>query len=332
MLTEVLPTLKPGYQVRPCTLDDIEPVVALMNACALKVVGKADEVVEEILTDWQEPGVDQQANQRVILSPEGHIVGWAEVSDKQLIVYIDVYVHPDHEDSGIGEYLTNWCEQRSRACMVDAPAAARVAMRGYTYEQDVWYRGLLERAGMQTIRHFWHMELKLTEAPPAPHWPDGIRLQTFTENHDRKAVLEAERAAFQDQFGYVERPFDEHYKEWSHYWDANYEPGLWLLALDGDQIAGIVLCKPSHAGEEDRGWVSALGVRRQYRRRGIAQALLHAAFEVFYERGKQRAGLGVDASSLTGATELYRRAGMQVVTHYCLYEKELRAGVDMTTS
>ena len=139
-------------------------------------------------------------------------------------------------------------------------------------------------------------------------------------------------AAFQDHFGYVERPFDEHFEEWSHFWDANYESGLWILALDGAQIAGVVLCKPSHAGEEDRGWVTTLAARREYRRRGIGMALLYAAFAVFYQRGKQRIGLGVDASSLTGATELYRRAGMQVATHYRLYEKELRAGIDMTTS
>jgi mycothiol synthase len=333
MLTEILPNLEAGYQVRPCTLDDIEPVVALMNACALKVIGKADEVVEEILTDWQKPGLDQPANQRVVISPEGRIIGWAEVSDSPAVVlYIDIYVHPDHENSGIGAYLTAWCQQRARECMTNAPAKARIAMRAYTYEHDAWYRGLLEAAGMQAIRHFWQMEIMLRELPPIPQWPDDIHLQPFTESDDRKTVLEVVRAAFQDHFGYIERPFDEHYEEWSHYWDANYEPGLWMLALDREQIAGVVLCKPSHAGEEDRGWVSTLAVRREYRRRGIGQALLFAAFDVFYQRGKQRVGLGVDADSLTGATELYRRAGMHITNHYRLYEKELRAGEEMTTS
>ncbi|MEZ4672389.1 MAG: GNAT family N-acetyltransferase [Anaerolineae bacterium] len=333
MQTEIIPELSADFVVRPCTLDDIEPVVALMNTCALKVIGKADEVVEEILTDWKKPGFDQAANQRIIFAPDGRTVGWIEVTNSQSVtIYFDLYIHPDFESSGIGEYLLNWCQSRAREMMLDAPANARIALRCYTYEQDVWYRDVLERAGINAIRYFWHMERKLNERPPEPEWADGIRLETFKAHHDRKAVLEVVRDAFQDHFGYVDRPFDEHYAEWSHIWDAKYEPGLWLLALDGDKIAGVVLNQSSHATDLDLGWVSTLAVRREYRRRGLGLALLYATFEVFYQQGKPRVGLGVDASSLTGATELYRRAGMSVTNQYRLYEKELRGGLDLTTT
>ena len=56
-------------------------------------------------------------------------------------------------------------------------------------------------------------------------------------------------------------------------------------------------------------------------------ALLLHAFEEFRRRGKTSVGLGVDASSLTGATKLYEKAGMHVDERVDIYEKELRPGI-----
>ncbi|MEZ4726737.1 MAG: hypothetical protein R3E79_06345 [Caldilineaceae bacterium] len=63
----------------------------------------------------------------------------------------------------------------------------------------------------------------------------------------------------------------------------------------------------------------------------LALALLHHAFGEFYRRGVKKVGLGVDASSLTGATRLYEKAGMKPFRQYNTYEKELRPGRDLTT-
>jgi hypothetical protein len=40
----------------------------------------------------------------------------------------------------------------------------------------------------------------------------------------------------------------------------------------------------------------------------------------------------VDASSLTGAVQLYERAGMSVARRYDRYEKELRPGKELMTT
>src|SRR5437016_4081492 len=105
------PMLKVGYSFRPCTMEDVDAVVDLMNACAIKVTGKADETVEQVRADWQRPDFDQAASQRVVLATDGRIVGWAEVHDTvAVIIFTDVYVHPDFENDGIGEYLVAWVE------------------------------------------------------------------------------------------------------------------------------------------------------------------------------------------------------------------------------
>src|SRR6185369_16861634 len=103
MSVATLPALKAGYSVRPCTMDDVEAVVALMNACAIKVTGAADETVEQTRADWQRPDFDQAASQQVVLAADGSIVGWAEVHDAEVVViFTDIYAHPDYEAEGIG--------------------------------------------------------------------------------------------------------------------------------------------------------------------------------------------------------------------------------------
>ncbi len=331
-----LPTLKPGYRVRPCTMDDVEAVVAVMNACAIKLVGQPEETVDQVRSDWQRPDFDQASSQRVVLAPDGRIVAWTEVHDAEsVVIYTDIFVHPDYENEGVGEYLIGWVEARARQAIDKAPADARVVLRAYSFsaDKDVWYSALLRNAGLQLIRHSWHMGMALDTPPPAAQWPAGITLKIYDGLADKRPIFTVRRTAFQDQFGHVDRPFEEEYSEWLHRWQGEevFDPNLWFTAMDGDTIAAVCLCMPTRNGEQDRGWVSSLGVLREYRRRGIGEALLLTAFDTFYKMGKKRVGLGVDASSLTGAATLYKRVGMHVDKQFDLYETELRAGVDLTT-
>lgn len=331
-----LPLLKTGYSVRPCTMEDVEAVVDLMNACAIKATGKADETVEQIRADWQRPDFDQASSQRVVQAADGHVVGWAEVHDADaVIIFLDLYVHPDFEHEGIGEYLMAWVEARARQAIGKAPSEARVVLRAYCFGEgaDAWYGALLQASSFQLIRHFWRMILDFDTQPPVPQWADGIHLKIYDGVADKRPIFAVRTTAFQDQFGHVDRPFEEEYAQWLHRWtgEGDFTPELWFLAMDGNTIVGVCLCKASHNGDEERGWVSSLGVLREYRRRGIGEALLYTAFNAFYQMGKKQVGLGVDASSLTGAATLYKRVGMHVAKQFDLYEKELRSGVDLTT-
>ena len=67
-----------------------------------------------------------------------------------------------------------------------------------------------------------------------------------------------------------------------------------------------------------------LGVRRAWRR-GLGEALLRHSFAAFRRQGFTRGTLGVDASSVTGATRLYERAGMRVYRDTVFLERPVRA-------
>jgi mycothiol synthase len=330
-----LPVLKPIYAVRPCTLGDLEAVAALMNACDMATLGKAEATKEQVLKDWQRPGFNQATDQQMVMASDGsRIAGWVELaSADKVVMFIKIYVHPDYQTEGIGEYLYAWAESAAHNLVSQVPTGSRIVIRSYSHAEaiDVWYSALLQAAGMQLIRHTWRMEMTLDVPPAAAVWPEGIKLKVFDSADDKRPIFAARRTAFQDQFGYVERTFEEEYAEWLHRWEGAIVPGLWLLAMDGEAIAGVCMCRASHNSEEDRGWVASVGVLREYRRRGIGEALLLTAFDTFYKMGKKRVGLGVDASSLTGAATLYKRVGMHVDKQFNLYEKELRSGIDLTT-
>jgi ribosomal protein S18 acetylase RimI-like enzyme len=171
------------------------------------------------------------------------------------------------------------------------------------------------------------------DAPvPDAELPEGITLQTFNSETDAEAVYHAENDSFRDHFGYVEQPFEEGFKRFRHFvLDAqDFDPTLLFLAMDGNEVAGINICQAHYFDDPDSGWVGTLGVRRQWRKRGIGLALLCHSFNEFYRRGKRKVGLGVDAQNLTGALRLYENAGMHVHQAFDQYEKELRPGMEIS--
>jgi ribosomal protein S18 acetylase RimI-like enzyme len=109
-----------------------------------------------------------------------------------------------------------------------------------------------------------------------------------------------------------------------------FDPTLWFVAMDGEEIAGISLCRDRSFNDPDVGWVSTLGVRRPWRKRGVGLALLRQSFGELYRRGKHKVGLGVDAENLTGALRLYENAGMHIHQAFDRFEKEIRPGEEIS--
>jgi ribosomal protein S18 acetylase RimI-like enzyme len=102
-----------------------------------------------------------------------------------------------------------------------------------------------------------------------------------------------------------------------------FDPTLWFLVWDGDDLAGFAIDYPEFGTDAGLGWVHWLGVRKRWRRRGLAEALLRRSFAELYARGKRRVGLGVGAQNVTGALRLYERVGMRAVRRYGIWQKEL---------
>jgi mycothiol synthase len=310
-----------GYTTRAPAHEDAEAIAALISACQVADTGASDMSVEELLDDWHSLDLDEEAV--AIITLDGTIAAYADVFNRSfVIVSIYGYVHPDYRGVGLGRYLVAWGERWTRERMPQAQANARVVAQHYINSANEGARRLLEGSGYAPVRGIYVMETRLDEAPPLPHWPADISVRTFIPGKDERAAYEAVEDAFRDLWGRPRNPFERFVRETEK---ENFDPSLWFLAVEGDEIAGLTLCK-TLAGE---GWVDVVGVRRPWRNRGLGLALLRHAFSEYYRRGTHRISLSVDAESITGAPRLYGRAGMRVRESYIIHLKELRPGVDL---
>jgi GNAT superfamily N-acetyltransferase len=165
--------------------------------------------------------------------------------------------------------------------MPQAQANARVVAQHYINSANEAAQRLLENSGYSPVRGIYVMETTLDEPPPLPHWPADISVHTFVSGRDERAAYEAVEDAFRDLWGRPRNPFERFVRETEK---ENFDPSLWFLAVEGDEIAGLTLCK-TLAGE---GWVDVVGVRRPWRNRGLGLALLRHAFTEYHRRGTHR--------------------------------------------
>lgn len=338
MLTETKTQfdLQDEFIIRPATMADLDTAVDLFNICSQAQIGADEFTVEEYRTEWESPGFDLENSTRAVFTHSGQLVGLVEVWDlasPPVRIWIWGRVHPDFEGLGIGTMLMEWAEARARQAIARVPDGVQVTMQSGTINTYAPTGHLFTQMGMTINRHFWRMAIDLANDIPQPVWPEGITLRTFAHKNDLPTVYKAVDDAFRDHWGHVAGDEEQALERWQHFieTDEAFDPDLWFLAMDGDEIAAMSLCRFKITDDPDMGFVDTLGVRRPWRRQGLALALLHHSFAEIKKRGQKRAGLGVDASSLTGATRLYEKAGMHVARQFDNYAKVLRSGKDIST-
>lgn len=315
-----------GVQVRAPREDDLEAIVEMMLACDLSDCGRPDSSHEMLRDEWRDEYFQMETGAWVAVIDE-RIVAY-EAIQRQRFARMRSYgrVHPEYRGLGIGSHLLGLAEQRARELVPCAAPDERVALHSWCHGTNQSGKHLLEAHGYHCVRHNWAMCITMEQPPVEPVWPQGIVLRPFVTERDARSVFEAKEESFRDHWGYLPDEFEHWYQQHVAPREG-FDPSLWFIAMDGEQIAGIALC--GHYLNE--GEIAILGVRRPWRRTGLGLALLYHAFGEFYRRGQYKVGLGVDTESLTGATRLYQRAGMSVELVYDIYEKELRAGRDIAT-
>ncbi len=318
----------------PFDLDDGKAVVDLFNAHSRAVLGIENYDMNELMNDWTSPNFDPAEMAIVAKDEQSRLIGYADVwdtSDPHVTKYVYVVLHPDIWNERLYHKMLSWVEKLSRDRIDLAPTGTRVAMSTGVAHKDQESKKALAAYGFEMVRQFYLMKIELDTQPQTPRVPEGLRIESIVMETELPAALQAIEEAFQDHWGHVEKPFDQMLEEWQHYLenDEDFDPKLWFLAKDGDEIAGFCRCSPKTVEDPNMGWVNQLGVRKPWRKRGLGMALLLWAFNALYERGNDSVGLGVDADSLTNATRLYEKAGMHISRQYDTYQFLLRPGKDL---
>lgn len=323
------------YTERAMTLADLQAVTDLFNDASMADLGLPETDLDEMETHFRTPGMDLNTDTFLIESRDGKPVGFAEVWDvrePRIRAWCWIVVHPEFRGQGLEQRLVSWIEERGQWGLKRVPEGLQVCYVTNMPETNRAANQLFAESGWNWVRQTRLMRIEMNDAPPLPELPDGIEIRAVRHGEEAP-VIRAMQESFLDHWGGVDEPFETYYERMMGFVKntKDFDYDLWFAAFEGDEVCGTSLNLPKTQEDPGMGWVNTLGVRRPWRKQGVGLALLQKSFGEFYRRGTYRVGLGVDASSLTGATRLYERAGMKILRAYNVYEKEIRAGRDLTT-
>ncbi|MGH2445030.1 MAG: GNAT family N-acetyltransferase [Candidatus Limnocylindria bacterium] len=265
----------------------------------------------------------------VLAEGDGELVAYARVFWTDLVEGGRQYenfgfVHPSWRRRGIGTAMHRHNEALLREIAAGHPDVAPKWLASGSVDADPGNTALLRGNGYEAARFFYDMVAPSLDGIVAPPMPDGLELRPVLREEYRR-IWEASADAFRDHWG--EQEWVE--EDWRRF-EAdpdNADPRLWRIGWDGDEVAGVIVTNVETDANERYGrsqvYVDSVSVRRPWRRRGLARALLASSLVAARDEGFTSAGLDVDTNSPTGATDLYRSLGFVPERTFTAYRKPL---------
>ena len=302
---------------RPYGTDaDYEAMAALLRAASVEDDIPWSPTATNLREEMEGSSTLDPARDAVVAEIDGRVVALASV-ERALRAGQPMYdlhgdVAPDRRRRGIGRALLSENLRRARARAGETGDPFPITVRAFAEITEVGGRALLDAEGFSINRWFFLMRRPtLDDIPDAP-LPDGIELRPVRLEHHR-AIFDAEFEAFRDHWqphDYDEAEFESLHKK------ADIDTDLWVVAWDGNEIAGVVQ-NWIWADENEqlgvkRGWLEHISVRRPWRRRGLGRAITAESLRRLRATGMTDAMLGVDAENPTGALGLYEGLGFEV--------------------
>jgi GNAT superfamily N-acetyltransferase len=288
-------SILPGLNIRCYQGEsDLPSIVALNNLVSLADQNDEIETVEQLAHHFRHLKNCDPYEDILLGEIDGQLivysrVWWVEEADGTFLYRSFGNIHPDWRGKGLGTALLPFNEDRLREM-------------AHANDHPVDAPGYFESWGGYPM-------------------PDGLEVRAFKGSHTR-FIWEAIDEAFRDHWGYVEST-DDDYQRFLN--SPTLKPDLWHVAWDGDQVAGMVL--NNYFEEENktfnrkRGWTDPICVRRPWRRRGLARALLVNSIQMFKEMGFDDTALGVDTDNPNGARMLYETVGYTTDKTWMAYRK-----------
>jgi ribosomal protein S18 acetylase RimI-like enzyme len=274
-------------------------------------------------------GFDQDAlpDDCALVELDGRLAGYARISWEDSASGVGgeiggiLNIDPELAGRGIEQRLVDHAVHRARALVRTRGASAPSVVRIYTTARDVAQHEALEAAGFRRVRASAQLiRPNLDDIPDVP-LPDGFEIRPIAaaDRPMHRRVWEASNRAFAGSWG-QEAASERRFLGWLD--DPAFDPPLWRVAFHGDDIAGEIL---NYLGEPEPdgsriGFTEGISVQPEFRRRGLARALLAASLRAVRDAGANRAALGVDSQNPNQAQGLYESMGYEVVSVGYVYE------------
>lgn len=292
--------------------DDVDAVLAMLDALELRVFGQALADRSDLEPEWGSAAFVAGDDGVGVEDGDGTLVGAAMLGP-----YGTVELHSQQDEQGLAllPSLLDWCLGRARTRGVDG-----VSM--FIADDDHGRRALAESRGF-TVHHLsWVLRLPEHLEVDERDVPQGYAIRPFAMA-DAPAVHALIEHAFSAWEGRDPHPYEA--------WAATtvdrdgVDPAWFRVATCGEEVVGACIAFDTDDAET---WVHHLAVDDAHRGNGLAQLLLAAAYEAGRGRGNRTGGLSTDSRS--GALDLYERLGLRVEHSFASWALDLTAGAAET--
>lgn len=231
-----------------------------------------------------------------------------QVSTREYAYAIMFRVDPAWQAKCIEQALIEWGESRGRHYASVLPEGEAGFFLASSREPDQTRFQILVGSGYEIKRYYHSMSRPLTDLPESP-LPEGISVRPALPKDYRK-IWDAASEAFKDDYE-ASDPTEEWYQ--SYISNPNFQPFLWQVAWDGDEVVGsvqnYVSVEENELENRWRGYTEVISVRREWRGRGIARALICRSMAMFKCLNMDEVALTADTQNPTGAMHLYTNLG-----------------------
>jgi len=234
------------------------------------------------------------------------------------------FLHPDWRENGFWPAVVQRNECRLREIASSHTFTPPRFYQAWATSNQVNWISTLESEGYEAVRHFKNM-LRQLDVIPEQKMPEELEVRPVQTDHFR-IIWEAQREVQLELFEVVaENWTDDRYESWLA--NPSHTPQLWQVAWDGDKVAGMVLPRIDEVENNQlarkHGYTEHVFVRRPWRKRGLAKALVLRSLQVLKEHGMQEAELGVDSENESGAFGFYHRLGYETFSTDIWYRKPM---------
>ena len=303
--------------LRPMKEEDLESIVGLIQKCREVDSIETIPTAEQLHFQFKTPGIDVAGNSFVLESVSGEIKAMLFTiplpGQDQTIVQMNVLVHPSFRKGELETLLLHFAldHAKRRSSEGGYSAIYQCSCRS----DQLHFRELYEANGFVPIRYFHTLERNLNDPIEPGDVAHDIRIRPVDIKSEARAFHLTLQEAFQDHFNPMNFSLEQ-----TEHWAASpeFRSDLILMAFqlqDGVEIEPAAVCMNHLRTEYNRqhnvleGEVNALGVRREFRRRGIARAILSDSLRLLKQEGMNTAILAVDSENPLGATQLYASVG-----------------------
>ncbi len=248
-------------------------------------------------------------------------VWWQEEPDDTRSYFVFIPLLPEWRGKGIRRALLRYSENRLREIASHHSVSGSRFFEARAEDTEIHWQELLKSEGYTPARYFFRMIRSLDRDIPEVPLPEGIEVRAVSNDYWK--VWRAAQEAFGDTFGASEVS-DERFEEWME--NPTFSPELWVVAWDKQEVTGMVLSfideKENKEYGRNQGVMKLVAVRRPYRGRGLARALLGRGLRILKECGMSEVMLSVDTEG-TGTLRLYESMGFKTVKQFVTYRKKL---------